>query len=134
MRRAWLVDGFCARSIACGWPRLLPGGVSKPPGFSMIRYSARHGAAHSGTAPYKASSARRREAEAAELQVKNGFKTRTQVTGSRAAQTGEENVTQLAREKRTACRANGGCSRLRPHRLHREVMAMKINHNEGRKP
>ncbi len=108
MRRAWLVDGFCAPVYRLWLAEAVARGRIKAPGFfdDPLLRKAWSGAQWNG--PVQGQLDPKKEAEAAELQVKNGFKTRTQVTREQSGADWEENVTQLARENEQLAEANGG--------------------------
>lgn len=108
MRRAWLVDDFCAPVYRLWLAEAVALGRIKAPGFfddPLIR-RAWCGAQWNG--PVQGQLDPKKEAEAAELLVKHGFKTRAQVTREQSGTDWEENIAQLARENELLAGANGG--------------------------
>lgn len=108
MRRAWLVDDFCAPVYRLWLAEAVARGRITAPGFfdDPLLRKAWSGAQWNG--PVQGQLDPKKEAEAAELAVKNGFKTRTQVTREQSGADWEENVAQLARENEQLAAANGG--------------------------
>lgn len=110
MRRAWLVDDFCAPVYRLWLAEAVARGRITAPGFfdDPLLRKAWSGAQWNG--PVQGQLDPKKEAEAAELAVKNGFKTRTQVTREQSGADWEENVAQLARENEQLAAANGDTS------------------------
>ena len=108
MRRAWLVDDFCAPVYHLWLAEAVARGRITAPGFfdDPLLREAWSGAQWNG--PVQGQLDPLKEAEAAELQVKNGFKTRAQVTREQSGTDWEENVAQLTRENEQLAAANGG--------------------------
>lgn len=108
MRRSWLVEDFCAPVYRLWLSEAVARGRIKAPGFfdDPLLRKAWSGAQWNG--PVQGQLDPKKEAEAAELQVKNGFKTRAQVTREQTGADWEENVAQLARENEQLAEANGG--------------------------
>lgn len=107
MRRVWLVDDFCQPVYELWLAEAIARGRIKAPGFfddPRIR-AAWSGAQWIG--PVQSSLDPKKEAEAAEIQVRHAFKTHSQITREQSGGEWEANIAQLRYENELVNKQNG---------------------------